>query len=351
MNSPRLIRLGLLSSFLGGCLLSAQTGSEYDLSAKTKMNLRDFDGAVTDWTRAIEIEPDEPVWYANRGLARTNTGDFDGALADYDRAIKLDPKQDSFYSNRSVARMKKGDLDGAIADCDRALALKPNEPYTFSNRGKARQAKGDLNGAIADYSRAITIEPNVAFRYKNRGRAEQANGDLDGALADCDHAIALAPNESSHYENRGVVRQARGDFEGAIADFDKAIELARDEAAYPRCHRALILSRLHRGHNDPVVALMRVVSSWKNTWLQAVGLYLVGLLPEANFLAKAAEGGATKAREQQCEAFYFAGMNRLLAGDVAAARDFFGKCVATKAPDVNEVALARAELARLAETR
>jgi tetratricopeptide (TPR) repeat protein len=62
-------------------------------------------------------------YYNNRGLAREAKGDHDGAIADYSRAIELDPKQPRVYINRGFAKQAKGDVDGAIADYNRASEL------------------------------------------------------------------------------------------------------------------------------------------------------------------------------------------------------------------------------------
>jgi hypothetical protein len=52
---------------------------------------RDFDAAITDYTRALELNPDNPDIYVARALARQIQGDFLNALADYDKAIELNP--------------------------------------------------------------------------------------------------------------------------------------------------------------------------------------------------------------------------------------------------------------------
>jgi len=129
------------------------------------------------------------VDYFNRGVAENASGDFEGAIADYNRAIELDPKYAAAYSNRGNAKQAKGDLDGAIADCSRAIELDPKDPVAHKYRGVAKKAKGDLNGAIAEYDRAIELDPKFAAAYFHRGIAKQAKGDLKGAIGDINGAI------------------------------------------------------------------------------------------------------------------------------------------------------------------
>jgi len=41
---------------------------------------------------ALEVNPKDAAAYYNRGIAKLDKGDFDGAIADYNRVIELDPK-------------------------------------------------------------------------------------------------------------------------------------------------------------------------------------------------------------------------------------------------------------------
>jgi tetratricopeptide (TPR) repeat protein len=54
------------------------------------------------------------------------THDFDGALTNYDRAIKLLPDYAEAYAGRAYARQAKGDTEGASADYRHAISLKPD---------------------------------------------------------------------------------------------------------------------------------------------------------------------------------------------------------------------------------
>ena len=132
---------------------------------------------------AIELKPDAEAYY-NRGIAKRAKGDLDGAIADYTKAIELKPDYAVAYSNRGAAKQAKGDLDGAIADFTKAIELKPDYPHAYVNRGIAKRAKGDSDGAIADCTKAIELKPDYAEAYSNRGGAKRAKGDLDGAIAD-----------------------------------------------------------------------------------------------------------------------------------------------------------------------
>ena len=68
------------------------TPEYYFQKGNEAMQRGDHDGAIADYTRAIELKIDLPNLakaYKNRGDAKSNLGDHHGAKADYDRAIEL----------------------------------------------------------------------------------------------------------------------------------------------------------------------------------------------------------------------------------------------------------------------
>lgn len=56
--------------------------------------------------------PDDAEAYTNRGKAKFYEGDHDGAIADYSRAIELKPDLASAYYNRGLAKFALGDEQG-----------------------------------------------------------------------------------------------------------------------------------------------------------------------------------------------------------------------------------------------
>lgn len=93
-------------------------------------------------------------------------GEYDLAIKDLDRAIELSPKQAGLFSNRGSAYRKKGQPDRAIADFNQAIALDPNLLLGYWNRGLAYQTKGDSERATADYNKALSLNPDAATKAK-----------------------------------------------------------------------------------------------------------------------------------------------------------------------------------------
>jgi tetratricopeptide (TPR) repeat protein len=66
-------------------------------------------------------------------------GEYDKAIADYTKYIQLRPNDDSAYNNRGVAYKNKGDYDKAIADYEAALRIDPNHTNAKNNLEAARR--------------------------------------------------------------------------------------------------------------------------------------------------------------------------------------------------------------------
>ena len=66
-----------------------ETTSKYRESGNIKYNSEDYQGAISDYTKAIEINPKEAKAYCNRGSAKNVLKDYSGAISDYTKAIEL----------------------------------------------------------------------------------------------------------------------------------------------------------------------------------------------------------------------------------------------------------------------
>jgi tetratricopeptide (TPR) repeat protein len=60
--------------------------------------------AIADFTKAIEIIPQNADLFYDRGLAHRAKGEIDKAIADYTHAIELNPRHAAAYNSRSNFR-------------------------------------------------------------------------------------------------------------------------------------------------------------------------------------------------------------------------------------------------------
>jgi len=78
---------------------------------------------------------------------------------DYTRAIDIDPQNARYHSNCAWAYLKTGKAAQGLADAERSLQIRPNDAVTLDIRGHIFEALGRREEAIADFRRALSIEP------------------------------------------------------------------------------------------------------------------------------------------------------------------------------------------------
>ena len=156
----------------------------YGNRGSEKIGLQDFEGALKDYTKAIEINPKYANAFYNSGIAKGALGDKQGALQDFSKAIEIKPEFAEAYYNRGFIKYNLNDKQRAIQDFDKALELKPQNAGFYYNRGAIKYNTGDKQGALLDYNKAIELDPQNGVTLYNRGNAKYYLGDKDGACSD-----------------------------------------------------------------------------------------------------------------------------------------------------------------------
>jgi tetratricopeptide (TPR) repeat protein len=198
-----------------------------------------LDGAINAYTEIIRESPGKEEAYFKRGNAYNAKGEHDLAITDYTKAIELDSDYAVANNDRIIAYRYKiersmtkanelhsqGRLDEAIKAYTEVIRDSPEEEEAYWRRGNAYNAKGEHDLAIADHTKAIELDPDYAIAYNDRGFAYLQKGEYDKTIADCTKAIELDPQWPHAYNNRARAYKEQGRKAEAIADFEKFITL------------------------------------------------------------------------------------------------------------------------------
>lgn len=170
--------------------------------------LHENDGAIRVYSKIDKISAANDL--LQQGGEKYKKGDYQGAIADYTKALQLNPKSAQAYNYRGNARLNLRDKQGAIDDYNQAIKLAPKSADAYNNRGDGRSALGDNQGAITDYNQAIQIDPYYAKAYANRGSARYSLGDRQDALADLQQAATLAQQQNNAVLYQNIQDTMRG---------------------------------------------------------------------------------------------------------------------------------------------
>jgi tetratricopeptide (TPR) repeat protein/predicted aspartyl protease len=190
---------------------------------------RDFAQALADFSRAIELEPQNPEPYFARARVRLASGERVLAMADLDDGLKLAPDNVEALVERGGLFLASKDLARGKADLDHAAQLKIDDPAWGLRIANLYEAHEMYDEAIAQLDRWIAANPKDELLPQAQNARCWARAmvrrDLDLALKDCDAAVHASPGGAAPLDSRGLVHLDRGELDRAIADYDAALRI------------------------------------------------------------------------------------------------------------------------------
>lgn len=195
----------------------------------------------TLWTHVMKYEKDKnslPYW--NRGQFLRDQGNYDLALKDYTKSIDIDPKNPELRNSRGKTYFDmamNGIVKGrereytlkAIADFDEGLS-RPNlktktKAEMLINRGAAKASTGNFEGALADLNEGIKTEPANKNGYLNRSLVFFNLQQYENAIGDYSEYLKLDPYNANIWYERGMLRRSLNKPQEALGDLNRAIQL------------------------------------------------------------------------------------------------------------------------------
>jgi putative GTP pyrophosphokinase len=132
------------------------------LAALSAHNRDDYEGATRIYAEILEQKPEREiavVVYKHRGMALFSQSKYDEAIADFTRSLELDPNDYKAAYYRGVVHSVLQDFEAAVSDFDLALAINPYHFYSRYRRAMAYWHIGDYAQALSDSEAALKLEP------------------------------------------------------------------------------------------------------------------------------------------------------------------------------------------------
>ena len=108
--------------------------------------------------------------------------DNKGALQDYNKAIELDPNNEGKYNNRADLYLKMNDFDKALADVNHSIDLGGGY-VSFITKGEIYIAMGKYSDAIELFTQALSYNEKgkESFEYRAKCYRKLAEAEQDFA--------------------------------------------------------------------------------------------------------------------------------------------------------------------------
>jgi WD40 repeat protein/tetratricopeptide (TPR) repeat protein/serine/threonine protein kinase len=218
--------------------------------ARAYVQLKQWDRAAGEFTRAIRRKPRDGQLRSERARVYVRLGKYKQAIADFTRALELSfrarrptqesrPEEADLWVARARAFGRAGSWDKAVSDLTRAIRLKPNDPEIWIRRGRVQYQQRKWEAAASDFAQALGLHP-LPSAERAKLCAELAA--LDNAF---DRVVKWWPEDSQLWLERARVHLKVDELEGAAVAFTRAAEV-QPKNAHLWLERARVHVRLKR---------------------------------------------------------------------------------------------------------
>jgi tetratricopeptide (TPR) repeat protein len=341
-------------------LMAPQEAAQRLKAGQEKIKLRDFDGAIPELEKCLELDSEEFNASFGLGICFWEKERYPACRTQFRRVVELVERKTPGATLTTVHQKLLGcallleDFDDAVTESTLLLKDQERAEYYY-DRALARQRKGDLNGALDDCAAALREDSQMAKVRVLRATIVHAKGDPATALSDLDQAARAKPSDPSVPLARGCLHLLQEQDAEALAAFRASLKVNFGQTADLElravAHALVWVCERRAGRDEAAAEELKTYQAAlkiyekdpKKNHLLCLPLYLGGVLSEAELL-KTAEAAVCRPAQARCEAWAFIGERKRLAKDGEGARAAFQAAWDTRAQGTFEHALAAQRL-------
>jgi superkiller protein 3 len=195
--------------------------------------------AIAAYSRSIDLNPNGPGAWNNRGNLYARFGALDKAVVDYSKAIELNAKDGLAWSNRARAHAGLGQWEKTVEDCTRWLELVQGEQQINACylRALAYGLLARYGEAKADYQKLLELAPTSSLGHNNLSWLlatcpDAKLRDPGRAVQLAQRALELAEQVGNTWNTLGVAHYRAGNWKAAIEALDKSREYRKGGDAF-----------------------------------------------------------------------------------------------------------------------
>lgn len=197
------------------------------------VKLKNDDAALEDYCEALTLN-ELPGVYCNRGLIYCRRKEYDKALADFSRAIEIGPDSADYHIDRADAYLNLNRPENSLEDINLALMLGSPTAYAYNIQGRAYDDLKQFDKALISYTKSLQIDPRYDAAYNNRGVTYSHLGDYKRSFSEYKKAIKFNPTDPLYFTNCGSACNSLHRYKDAITYCNKALKL---DSGFIRAYR------------------------------------------------------------------------------------------------------------------
>ncbi|MBL7995442.1 tetratricopeptide repeat protein [bacterium] len=164
-----------------------------------------WDEAAGDYTKSIELNPNNSGAYYNLGNVYKSKKDYGNAITNYRQSLTLDSTNLDAFRNLGLVYLENGKNAEAIALYLKALSVDDKNAASCYYAGMAYDKNGDAANAAKYYRRAIELDNTLAAAHLNLGILLKQQKDLAGARKEYELAVHYDPDNAAAHRNLGIL--------------------------------------------------------------------------------------------------------------------------------------------------
>lgn len=211
----------------------------YTTRAGVYLHLADTTKAISDYTAAIKVNPEEPSSYKQRAQIYYEQGRYDLADADYQKMIELKPGDVMGYMGKGRNANDQKRWDDAIKLFDYVEKLANDYSSVYAFRAEAYIGKEKWNEATDDLIKSLAIDWDRKALYMLSELKEPA---FTMMVSKMKIQAAKSPNDTQWPYLVGTIYEQNKEYEKAVKAYSDANAKEISPVTYYRmsvCHFAL----------------------------------------------------------------------------------------------------------------
>ena len=158
----------------------------HELSAEVMESMNNYDGAVVELKKAVEMDPQKPGTHFKLGEAYRGLDQWDAALDQFQAELALDPANcQAQWKIGATQLQNNGNAEQALAGINKALNLCPGMTEARVDRARALIKLNRNKDAVTDLEAAVKAQPAeasnhflLAKTYRSLGRMQEAQTEM-----------------------------------------------------------------------------------------------------------------------------------------------------------------------------